>query len=153
MKAEIAAHREQREADIDLPMHIAALDCARRAGVNPDLSQWVDLARPLLFGPMVPAVFRLDGPDALLKSAKEISEAAGRLSGITDNSLSLAEASQLAVIGDAAGFSSELAQLVIDAEGRTKPHTRTEPLIGFVSSLFSRWRNVIDPFQASGLAK
>ena len=105
---------------MDLPMHMAALDFARRAGVDPDLSRWVDLARPLLFGPLVPAVFRLEGPDALPHAASEVKESAGRLSGIRDNRLEPEEAAQLAAIGDAAGFGPQLAQLVIEAEDRSR---------------------------------
>ena len=121
MDAEIAAHRAQRKAGMDLPMHMAALDFARRAGVDPDLARWVDLARPLLFGPMVPAVFRLEGPDALPHAASEVKESAGRLSGIRDNRLEPEEAAQLAAIGDAAGFGPQPMQLVIEAEDRSGP--------------------------------
>ena len=132
MDAEIAANRAQRLAGMDLPMHMAAIDFAKRAGVDPDVSRWTEIARPLLFGPLVPAVFRLEGPDALPHAADEVRDAAARLSGIADNSLAPAEAGQLAAIGDAAGFGPALAQLVIDAEDRARPRSGAKHMVGAV---------------------
>lgn len=45
------------------PMHALAVLFARRAGVEPDLDARPDLERSLLFGPLTPASFRLDGSD------------------------------------------------------------------------------------------
>ncbi|XKM39249.1 hypothetical protein A4U53_023585 [Rhizobium ruizarguesonis] len=57
--------RATRSGPINLPMHVAALTFARNAGVEPDLTAWPDLERALLFGPLSPISFRLQGPDAL----------------------------------------------------------------------------------------
>jgi hypothetical protein len=38
---------------------------ARAAGVEPGLGNWPELRRALLFGPLAPNCFRLEGPDAL----------------------------------------------------------------------------------------
>jgi dimethylaniline monooxygenase (N-oxide forming) len=45
--------------------HTLALALARAAGVAPDLDAHPELAEPLLFGPMLPPRYRLDGPGAL----------------------------------------------------------------------------------------
>lgn len=59
-----------------LPMHAQALRFARLAGVEPDLSRRPELSRALLFGPLSPASFRLDGPDALPDAPQRVAEAA-----------------------------------------------------------------------------
>ncbi len=41
-----------------------AATLAEQAGVTPDLLARPDLAEPLLFGPMLPPRYRLDGPGA-----------------------------------------------------------------------------------------
>ncbi|GAY18627.1 dimethylaniline monooxygenase [Mycobacterium sp. shizuoka-1] len=46
-------------------MNLAAVTFARAAGVEPALDRWPDLHRALLFGPLAPSCFRLEGPDAL----------------------------------------------------------------------------------------
>ncbi len=59
-----------------LPMHAQALRFARLAGAEPDLSRRPELLRALLFGPLSPASFRLDGPDALPDAPARVAEAA-----------------------------------------------------------------------------
>ncbi len=49
--------------------NVLALMLAESAGVAPDLRAHADLAEPLLFGPMLPARYRLDGPGALPDAA------------------------------------------------------------------------------------
>jgi hypothetical protein len=44
--------------------NVLAVILADAAGVAPDLRARLDLAEPLLFGPMVPSRYRLDGPGA-----------------------------------------------------------------------------------------
>ena len=44
--------------------HVLAVDLSEAAGVAPDLRRRPELAEPLLFGPMLPARYRLDGPGA-----------------------------------------------------------------------------------------
>lgn len=57
------------------PMHGLAVLFARRAGVEPNLRDWPDLERTLLFGPLSPASFRLVGPDAHADAAARAAEA------------------------------------------------------------------------------
>ena len=57
-----AAHPMPAEG---VPTQVMALQFARLAGVEPTLSRWPELERALLFGPLSPASFRLEGPDAL----------------------------------------------------------------------------------------
>ena len=44
--------------------HVLGLLLAEEQGVSPDPLAWPDLAEPLLFGPMLPARYRLSGPGA-----------------------------------------------------------------------------------------
>jgi len=46
-------------------MNVVSLQFARAAGVEPSLARWPHVAMALLFGPLSPASFRLEGPDAL----------------------------------------------------------------------------------------
>ncbi len=55
------------------PHNVLAQTLAEELGVAPDVRARLDLAEPLVFGPMLPPRYRLDGPGAQ-------SEAAGRFS-------------------------------------------------------------------------
>ena len=50
-------------------MNLAAVTFARAAGDEPQLDNWPELQRALLFGPLAPSCFRLEGPDALPDAA------------------------------------------------------------------------------------
>jgi cation diffusion facilitator CzcD-associated flavoprotein CzcO len=77
MTAGIAAYRARRELPQKTRMNVVALQFARAAGVEPSLERWPDLAIPLLFGPLSPVSFRLEGRDALPDApARVITEAA-----------------------------------------------------------------------------
>ncbi len=52
--------------------HVLGLALARGAGVSPDLDARPALAEPLLFGPMLPPRYRLDGPGALPGAEAEL---------------------------------------------------------------------------------
>jgi dimethylaniline monooxygenase (N-oxide forming) len=64
LQAGLARSRAARSGPPAVPMHAMALQFARLAGVEPDPERWPDLKRALLFGPLSPASFRLEGPDA-----------------------------------------------------------------------------------------
>jgi hypothetical protein len=49
--------------------HLLALRLAAAAGVAPDLDAHPDLVEPLLFGPMLPPRYRLDGPGSSVQAA------------------------------------------------------------------------------------
>lgn len=65
LQAGLDAARAARQAPPGVPMHVLAVRFARLAGAEPDPSQFPQLAPALLFGPLAPVSFRLDGPDAL----------------------------------------------------------------------------------------
>ena len=72
-----------RSGPLSLPMHVAALTFARNAGVEPDLTIWPDLERALLFGPLSPISFRLQGPDALPHAAEKAAKLAAAFGAIS----------------------------------------------------------------------
>ena len=65
MNAGIETYRARRELPQKTRMNVVSLQFARAAGVEPALERWPDLATPLLFGPLSPVSFRLEGRDAL----------------------------------------------------------------------------------------
>jgi hypothetical protein len=62
MLAAIASDRKTRKSGSEVLFHDMALLFASAAGVSPDIARRPHLARALLFGPLAPAQFRLDGP-------------------------------------------------------------------------------------------
>jgi hypothetical protein len=95
MLAGIAAYRARRGGPQTVPMHVAAVMFARLAGVEPDLTRWPDLVRALLFGPLAPAGFRLEGPDALPDAPQRVTAAAAAFGAIPSVTLTPMEAGQL----------------------------------------------------------
>ena len=65
MTAGVAAYRARRGLPQKTRTNVTSLQFARVAGVEPSIERWPDLAIPLLFGPLSPASFRLEGRDAL----------------------------------------------------------------------------------------
>jgi hypothetical protein len=57
-------------------MNLMALLFARAAGVEPDPQRWPQLKRALLFGPLAPVSFRLEGRDALPDAADRFADEA-----------------------------------------------------------------------------
>ncbi|HZH08608.1 MAG TPA: NAD(P)-binding domain-containing protein [Lautropia sp.] len=74
--------RARRGCPQTVPMHAMALLFARHAGVEPDPARWPGLERALLFGPLSPASFRLQGPDSLPDAARRTKEAAAAFGAI-----------------------------------------------------------------------
>ncbi len=66
-------------------MNLIALAFARACGVEPDLARWPDLRRALLFGPLAPSCFRLQGPDALPDAASRFARDAAAFGAVADN--------------------------------------------------------------------
>src|SRR6201992_3078728 len=60
----INAYRAQRGTSPKTRMNLVAPTFARAAGVEPQLDNWPHLRRALLFGPLAPSCFRLEGPGA-----------------------------------------------------------------------------------------
>ncbi len=65
LRSAVDAYRARRGTSQKSRMNLVAMSFARAAGVEPDLDDWPNLRRALLFGPLAPSCFRLQGPDAL----------------------------------------------------------------------------------------
>jgi hypothetical protein len=83
----LTAYRARRGAPQKTRMNVAALTFARAAGVEPCLAHWPQLRRALLFGPLAPSCFRLEGPDALPDAAERFRRDAAAYGAITSNVL------------------------------------------------------------------
>ncbi len=68
-------------------MNLVALTFTRAAGVEPHLDKWPHVRRALLFGPLAPSCFRLDGPDALPDASARFARDAAAFGAITSNEL------------------------------------------------------------------
>ena len=79
-------------------MNLAAVTFARAAGVEPHLDNWPQLRRALLFGPLVPSCFRLEGPDALPDAPARFVREAGTFGAITSNELTERERSHWSLV-------------------------------------------------------
>lgn len=95
----INAYRRRRGLPQKTRMNLAALAFARCAGAEPQLSRWPQLHRALLFGPLAPSCFRLDGPDALPDAAERFSRDAAAFGAITDGTLTEREQRYRAMLG------------------------------------------------------
>jgi cation diffusion facilitator CzcD-associated flavoprotein CzcO len=85
MMAGVAACRARRGAPQKGRMNVVSVQFARAAGVEPSIERWPQLARALLFGPLSPASFRLEGRDALPDAPARVmadAEAFGRRTAI-----------------------------------------------------------------------
>lgn len=97
-RASVAAYRARRGMPQKTRMNLAALTFARAAGVEPDLGRWPDLRRALLFGPLAPSCFRLEGPDALPDAAERFARDAAAFGAITSNEMTERERAYTALI-------------------------------------------------------
>jgi dimethylaniline monooxygenase (N-oxide forming) len=98
MNAGIAMYREARGKSQLQAMHLLALLFAREANVEPDLKQWPQFARALLFGPLSAISFRLSGPDCLPNAGERITAEAQALGTIVSSTFSSEEVAQLHVL-------------------------------------------------------
>lgn len=89
----IDACRARRGTSQKTRMNVVALTFARAAGVEPVLEHWPELQRALLFGPLAPSCFRLDGPDALPGASAQFAHDAAAFGAITSNELTERERS------------------------------------------------------------
>lgn len=87
LRSAIASYRSRRGMSQKTRMNLVALTFARAAGVEPDLDDWPDLRRALLFGPLVPSCFRLQGPDALPDAPARFARDTAAFGAITSNEL------------------------------------------------------------------
>ena len=95
--------RRELSANTSFPMHTAALTFARAAGVEPQLDQWPQLARALLFGPLSGISFRLSGRDSLREAAQRVKDEATMFGAIPTPEFTSVERRQLEALGVASG--------------------------------------------------
>ena len=81
----VEQYRSRRGMSQKSRMNLAAITFARAAGVEPNLADWPDLHRALLFGPLAPSCFRLAGPDALPDAPARFARDAAAFGAITSN--------------------------------------------------------------------
>jgi cation diffusion facilitator CzcD-associated flavoprotein CzcO len=86
-RAAIDAYRARRGLPQKSRMNLVALAFARAAGVEPNPDEWPHLRRALLFGPLAPSCFRLQGPDALPDASIRFVRDAAAFGAITSNEL------------------------------------------------------------------
>ncbi|WP_205876982.1 flavin-containing monooxygenase [Mycobacterium camsae] len=79
-------------------MDRVAVTFARAAGVEPQLESWPQLRRALLFGPLAPSCFRLEGPDALPDAPERFARDAAAFGAITSNDLTGNERRRLSLL-------------------------------------------------------
>lgn len=79
----VETYRTRRGLPQKTRMNLAAIGFARAAGCEPQLDHWPDLRRALLFGPLAPSCFRLDGLDALPGAAEQFAREAAAFGAIT----------------------------------------------------------------------
>jgi hypothetical protein len=101
MSAGIAAYRSTRGESQLQAMHQMALLFAREANVEPNLTEWPQLARALLFGPLSAISFRLSGPDRLEDAGERIAKEAQALGTVVSPKFSSEEMAQLQALADA----------------------------------------------------
>lgn len=86
--------RAGRGGPQSIPMHVLATLFAQQAGVEPELDRHPLLRRALLFGPLSPASFRLEGPDLRADAASRTLGAAAAFGRMTSPEMTAEEASQ-----------------------------------------------------------
>ena len=98
----INAYRSQRGTSQKTRMNLVALTFARAAGVEPQLDNWPHMRRALLFGPLAPSCFRLEGPDALPDAPVRFERDAAAFGAITSNELTERERNYWSLVETAA---------------------------------------------------
>ncbi|MGO4443222.1 flavin-containing monooxygenase [Mycobacterium sp. 2YAF39] len=83
----IADYRARRGSSQKTRMNLAALTFARAAGVEPQLENWPGIRRALLYGPLAPSCFRLEGPDALPDAQARFARDAAAFGAIISNAM------------------------------------------------------------------
>jgi cation diffusion facilitator CzcD-associated flavoprotein CzcO len=86
-RSRVDACRARRGTPQKTRMNLAAFTFARAAGVEPHLKNWPQLHRALLFGPLAPSCFRLEGPDALPDPDVRFARDAAAFGSITSNEM------------------------------------------------------------------
>jgi dimethylaniline monooxygenase (N-oxide forming) len=98
----IDAYRSRRGMSQKTQMNLVAVTFARAAGVEPQVDNWPQMRRALLFGPLAPSCFRLEGPDALPDAPARFAREAAAFGAITSNELTERERSYWSLVEAAA---------------------------------------------------
>ena len=101
LRSAIEVYRARRGLPQKTRMNLAALMFARAAGVEPNLDDWPHLRRALLFGPLAPSCFRLQGPDALPDAPVRFVRDAAAFGAITSNEMTEREQRYLSLLENA----------------------------------------------------
>ncbi|WP_142850880.1 NAD(P)/FAD-dependent oxidoreductase [Telmatospirillum sp. J64-1] len=91
LQERLAAAHARRSGPATVTMQDMALLFARKANVEPDRNRWPELERALLFGPLSPASFRLEGPDSLPDASARTAAAAEAFGAIRSPELAQEE--------------------------------------------------------------
>lgn len=94
----IETYRANRGGSQKTRMNLAAITFARAAAVEPHVDNWPHLHRALLFGPLAPSCFRLDGPDALPDAPERFAREAAAFGAITSNEMSEQESNYWSLV-------------------------------------------------------
>ena len=95
MQLGVAECRARRGEPQKTKMNLMALLFARAAGVEPEPERWPELQRALLFGPLAPVSFRLQGRDALPDAASRFAGEAMAFGCVQSSQFSAAELQKL----------------------------------------------------------
>ena len=98
LRAAVARYRSRRSLSQKTRMNLVAIEFARAAHVEPRLEAWPELRRALLFGPLAPSCFRLEGPDALPDAAERFARDAAAFGAIASNDLTERERGYVALL-------------------------------------------------------
>lgn len=119
LEAGVAAYRERRGTPQTVPFDLMALLFARSAGVEPELHRWPELARALMFGPLTPMSFRLNGRDSLPDAPKRFATEAQTFGCIKSSKFAPEQIGQLQALAAARGdeaFSRHVASVCSPVE-------------------------------------
>jgi hypothetical protein len=114
LEAGVAAYRARRGSPQIVFADTMAILFARAAGVEPELERWLDLARPLLFGPLTPMSFRMSGRDSLPDAPQRFADEVQVFGCVPSNELAPMQIGQLQALAGARrdkGFSQYVADV------------------------------------------
>jgi dimethylaniline monooxygenase (N-oxide forming) len=104
-RSSIDTYRSRRGMSQKTRMNLVALTFARAAGVEPRLENWPHLRHALLFGPLAPSCFRLEGPDARPDAPARFARDAAAFGAITSNELTEREQTYWSMVNETTALS------------------------------------------------
>lgn len=128
MQVGITAYRARRGFPQAVPMHTAAIQLSREAGVEPEFERWPELARALFFGPLSPSSFRLSGRDSLQDAPQRTLQDALLFGAVPTAQLTLEQRTQLQALAAArndAAFSLFVEQLTTASQNAAQGLSQT----------------------------